>query len=63
MSQPGHHHKSAPLIVLYSADFKAAETAVLAAGGTVTVPVYEFPGGRRFHFSDGAGNVATVWSE
>ncbi|MFP5277321.1 MAG: VOC family protein [Acidobacteriota bacterium] len=55
--------ESAPLIVLYSADLKATEAAVLAAGGTVTIPVYEFPGGRRFHFSDGAGNVAAVWSE
>ena len=24
---------------------------------------FEFPGGRRFHFSDGAGNVLAVWSE
>jgi len=26
-------------------------------------PIFEFPGGRRFHFSDGAGNVLGVWSE
>jgi len=24
---------------------------------------FEFPGGRRFHFSDGAGNTLAVWSE
>ncbi len=52
-----------PLVVLYSADLQATEDAIVAAGGTITVPVFAFPGGRRFHFSDGAGNVLAVWSE
>jgi len=51
------------LIVLYSADLKATEEAVVAAGGAIVVPTFEFPGGRRFHFSDGCGNVLAVWSE
>jgi len=55
--------KTAPLVVLYSADLKATESAIVAAGGTIVVPTFEFPGGRRFHFSDGAGNVLAVWSE
>jgi len=55
--------KTAPLIVLYSADLKATETAIVAAGGKIVVPTFEFPGGRRFHFSDGVGNVLAVWSE
>ncbi|MGC1462946.1 MAG: VOC family protein [Terracidiphilus sp.] len=55
--------KSAPLIVLYSADLKATETAIVTAGGNIVVPTFEFPGGRRFHFSDGLGNVLAVWSE
>jgi uncharacterized protein len=54
---------AAPLIVLYSKDLKASEDAVIAAGGTIVVPTFEFPGGRRSHFSDGAGNVLAVWSE
>lgn len=58
--QPGN---GAPLIVLYSRDLKATEDAVTAAGGSIVVPTFEFPGGRRFHFSDGAGNVLAVWSE
>jgi predicted enzyme related to lactoylglutathione lyase len=53
----------APLIVLYSKDLKATEAAIAAAGGAVVVPTFEFPGGRRFHFSDGVGNVLAVWSE
>ena len=55
--------ESAPLVVLYSADLKATEEAILSAGGAIVVPTFEFPGGRRFHFSDGAGNVLAVWSE
>ena len=55
--------ESAPLIVLYSADLRATEAAIVAAGGSIVVPTFEFPGGRRFHFSDGAGNVLAVWSE
>jgi predicted enzyme related to lactoylglutathione lyase len=55
--------KYAPLIVLYSVDLKATEIAVVAAGGSIVVPAFEFPGGRRFHFSDGVGNVLAVWSE
>jgi predicted enzyme related to lactoylglutathione lyase len=52
-----------PLIVLYASDLAATESAIVAAGGTITVPTFEFPGGRRFHFSDGAGNELAVWSE
>ena len=55
--------KHAPLIVLYSADLKATEAAIVAAGGSIVVPTFEFPGGRRFHFADGVGNVLAVWSE
>jgi predicted enzyme related to lactoylglutathione lyase len=55
--------KYAPLVVLYSADLAATEAAVVAAGGSIVVPAFDFPGGRRFHFSDGVGNVLAVWSE
>ena len=55
--------KTAPLVVLYSADLKATEAAIIAAGGSIVVSTFEFPGGRRFHFSDGQGNVLAVWSE
>ena len=54
---------SAPLIVIYSENLEATQKAVELAGGKITVPPFEFPGGRRFHFSDGQGNVLAVWSE
>src|SRR5690606_16984320 len=52
-----------PLPVIYSADLEAAEAAVEAAGGTIVRPIFSFPGGRRFHFTDPAGNELAVWSE
>jgi predicted enzyme related to lactoylglutathione lyase len=55
--------KFAPLVILYSTDLTSTEIAIRAEGGGVVVPTFEFPGGRRFHFSVGAGNVLGVWSE
>jgi len=50
-------------VVLYSSELAATEIAVRLEGGGVVVPTFDFPGGRRFHFSDGVGNVLGVWSE
>src|SRR5262245_33214170 len=51
-----------PLPILYSEDLEATLEAVEAAGGTIVKPIFEFPGGRRFHFTDPAGNELAVWS-
>lgn len=51
-----------PLVIIYALDLEAAERSVTGAGGTV-VERHEFPGGRRFHFRDPAGNVLAVWSD
>jgi uncharacterized protein len=59
----GEAKPGGPLVVLYASDLAATEQAIVAAGGRITVPAFEFPGGRRFHFSDGAGNELAVWSE
>jgi hypothetical protein len=56
-------NEDGPLVILYASDLPATEAAVVEAGGSIAVPTFEFPGGRRFHFSDGAGNVLGVWSE
>ena len=52
-----------PLVILKSDDLEGALARVEAAGGTVTAPIFEFPGGRRFHFKDPAGNELGVWAE
>ncbi|PTB88913.1 glyoxalase [Pseudidiomarina aestuarii] len=51
------------LIVLYSKELEASQQRVEAAGGTIMVPIFDFPGGRRFHFTDPSGNEYAVWSE
>ena len=33
-----------------------------AAGGKIVKPVFEFPGGRRFHFTDPDGYELAVWT-
>lgn len=52
-----------PLPVLYASDLETAVAAVEDAGGRIVQPIFEFPGGRRFHFTDPAGNELAVWSE
>jgi len=47
---------AAPLIVIQVDDLEAALASVEAAGGSVTKPIFSFPGGRRFHFRDPDGN-------
>lgn len=54
---------AAPLVILYAHDLEAMEAKVRAAGGVVTRPIFDFPGGRRFHFKDPSGNELAVWSE
>jgi predicted enzyme related to lactoylglutathione lyase len=51
-----------PLVMLYSDDLDASVESVKEAGGQVTEDPYEFPGGRRFHFADPAGNELGVWA-
>lgn len=48
-------------MILYSEDLDATLTAVKAAGGAITTEPFDFPGGRRFHFDDPAGNTLGVW--
>lgn len=52
-----------PLVILYAHDLEAMEAKVRAAGGVILRPIFSFPGGRRFHFADPAGNELAVWSE
>lgn len=52
-----------PLTVIYVADLEAARAKVEASGATIVHEIYAFPGGRRFHFADPAGNELAVWSE
>jgi uncharacterized protein len=52
-----------PLPVLFANDLEAMLARVTEAGGEIIRPIFTFPGGRRFHFRDPAGNEMAVWSE
>lgn len=52
---------SGVLVVLYSDDLAQTAKAVVDAGGTISVPEFGFPGGRRFHFLGPNGNELAVW--
>jgi predicted enzyme related to lactoylglutathione lyase len=50
----------APLPVIAVDDLEAALVAVMTAGGIIVKPIFGFPGGRRFHFTDPNGNELAV---
>jgi predicted enzyme related to lactoylglutathione lyase len=51
-----------PLVILYANDLRDVQRRIEAAGGAIVKPVYDFPGGRRFHFADPDGYELAVWS-
>ena len=51
------------LIVLFSNELESTQTKVELAGGSILKPIFMFPGGRRFHFTDPNGNEYAVWGE
>ncbi|MGI6851450.1 VOC family protein [Mesorhizobium sp. 1B3] len=52
-----------PLPVIYSERLEETLATVENAGGTIVRPIFSFPGGRRFHFLDPAGNELAVWGQ
>jgi predicted enzyme related to lactoylglutathione lyase len=51
------------LIVFYSARLEETQAKIAAAGGQIVKPIFAFPGGRRFHFTEPGGNEFAVWAE
>jgi len=51
------------LVVFYSNNLEQTLSRIEAAGGTIIKPIFSFPGGRRFHFSDPNGNEYAIWSD
>jgi uncharacterized protein len=55
--------KGSALVVFYSNDLNKTQAKVEQAGGSILQPIYSFPGGRRFHFTDPSDNEFAVWSD
>lgn len=51
------------LVVLYYEDLEEIQEKVITAGGIISKEIFEFPGGKRFHFKDPSGNELAIWSE
>lgn len=51
------------LVILFAIDLEATQARIEGAGGTIVRATYEFPGGRRFHFTDPDGYELAVWAE
>ena len=51
----------APMVMIQTADIEAAHKNVQEAGGTITMQIFAYPGGRRFHFRDPSGNELAVF--
>lgn len=59
----GTPSKGTILVVLYSDDIEATKSKVIEAGGVIVKDVFDFPGGRRFQFTDLDGYELAVWSK
>ncbi|MDX1641627.1 MAG: VOC family protein [Balneolaceae bacterium] len=53
----------ATLIVFYSENLEATQKIIEEHGGKVVKPIFSFPGGSRFHFTEPSGNELAVWSD
>lgn len=51
------------LIVFFSEDLANTQQKINAAGGVITQNIFDFPGGKRFHFTEPSGNEFAVWGE
>ena len=50
------------LTVFYSEQLEQTQQKIEKNGGVIVQPCFDFPGGRRFHFTDPNGNEFAVWS-
>ena len=51
------------LVVLYHTHLEAVKETIIKHQGIISKDIFSFPGGRRFHFIDPAGNELAIWSD
>ena len=56
-------NNGAALIVFYSNNLETTQDKIEKANGKIVKPIFSFPGGRRFHFTEPSGNEFAVWSD
>tara|TARA_B100002049_G_scaffold220231_1_gene188484 strand:+ start:329 stop:688 length:360 start_codon:yes stop_codon:yes gene_type:complete len=55
--------EGATLIVFYTSELENCKHTIEDHSGTIIKPIFSFPGGRRFHFTEPGGSEFAVWSE
>jgi len=55
--------KGSALLIFYSDNLESTLAKVENSGGIIVKPIFAFPGGRRFHFTEPSGNEFAVWSD
>ncbi|RRA49418.1 VOC family protein [Acidipila sp. EB88] len=50
-----------PLVMIETSHIEAMQQIVRDAGATITMPLFAYPGGSRFHFLDPSGNELAVF--
>jgi len=51
------------LVVLYHKNLDLIKSKIIKLNGEISKYIFSFPGGRRFHFIDPAGNELAIWSD
>lgn len=51
------------LVVLFHSNLEKIKDKVIDSCGSISKDIFSFPGGRRFHFVDPAGNELAIWSD
>ena len=62
-SAASENRPAGTIAVLYSTNLEAARDRTIKSGGKIVREIFSFPGGRRFEFTDPAGNRLGVWSD
>lgn len=51
------------LIVIHHDQLEIVQDKIETAGGIINIPIFSFPGGKRFQFIDPSGNELAVWTQ
>lgn len=62
-AQGGAVSPGGPLVILYADDLTETQRRLEDTGAKIVKPIFDFPGGRRFHFQDPDGYELAVWSD
>ena len=61
--QSSSTNNGAALLIFYSNTLESTLAKVEKSGGKIIKPIFPFPGGHRFHFTEPSGNEFAVWSD